>query len=200
MISFTDLYGFEIKHLDDGIIEIQDMCNYPQESKICFDFHKHLEFLKIYEIGVEFPLHLSHWKITITPDSDEIIKKYYSLDGIKTILNENILKLKDKKTFFKVEIAYPPKSKFPNLLIHFYDIVDEGGMYIIDELDMFESCLIHYKNTKQFTKKRIKHLEKFVNVCELQQIPFLPIELIEFNEDGGIKKISQHILAKSVCC
>ena len=35
-------------------------------------------------------------------------------------------------------------------------------MYIIDELDMFETCLIHYENTKQFTKRRIKDLEKLV--------------------------------------
>lgn len=198
MISFTDLYGFEVKHLDNGIIEIQDMCNFPQESKICFELHKHLDLLKIEESGVEFPLHLSHWNITITPDSDEIIKKYYSLDGIKTILDENILKLKNKKTFFKVEITYPPKSKFPNLLIHFYDIVDDGGndIFVIDELDMFETCLIDY-NTKQFTKKRIKDLNKLVRVAELQQIPFLPIELIQFKEDGSIKEIEQHELAKS---
>lgn len=198
MENITDLLDFEVRYTEDGNIEILDICNYPQESKKCFDLHKHLELHNIVKSGLEFPVQIKNWSITITPDSEEIIKKYFSLDGIKKILEENILKFKDKITFFKIEITYPPKSKYPNLLIHFYDIVDEGGMYIIDDLDMFETCLIHYENTKQFTKKRIKDIENLVNVKELQQIPFLPIELIQFNGDGTINEIEQHILAKSV--
>ena len=40
-------------------------------------------------------------------------------------------------------------------------------LYIIDEYDMVESCLIHYENTKQFTNKRIAELEKYVNTQEI---------------------------------
>ncbi len=58
--------------------------------------------------------------------------------------------------------------------------------------------MIEYEETQMFTKKRVIDLEKLVSVSELQQIPFLPIELIQFNEDGTIKVIEQHILAKSV--
>lgn len=198
MRVIEDLFGFSTNYLNDGTVEIKCPCLYPEDSIKCFELYRHLEILKIYNLGIEFPIRLSHWTISITPDSEEIIKKYYSLDGIKKILDENILKFKDKITFFKIEITFPPKSKYPNLLIHFYDIVDDEGMYIIDDLDMFETCLIHYENTKQFTKKRIKDLEKLVNVKEIQQIPFLPIEIILFNEDGTIKDIEQHILAKSV--
>lgn len=199
MKNITDLLDFEVRYVEDGSIEILGLDDYPQMSKNSFDLHKHLDLHNIYKSGVEFPINLYHWSVTITPDSEEIIKKYYSLDGIKTILDENISSLKDKITFFKPEITYPPKSKYPNLILHFYQLVEDGGMYILvdDELAMFETCLIHYKNTKQFTKKRIKDLQKLVNVCELQQIPFLPIELIQFNEDLKIKQIEQYTLAKS---
>ncbi len=198
MKNITDLFDFEVRHLDDGSIEILDLCDYPQDSKNCFYLHKHLDLHNIYKSGIEFPINLFHWSVTITPDSEEIIKKYYSLDGIKTILDENISSLKDKITFFKPEITYPPKSKYPNLILHFYQVVDEGGMHIIDELDLFESSFIEYETKKRFTKKRAKELEKLVSVSELQQIPFLPIELIQFNEDKTIKDIEQHILAKRV--
>jgi hypothetical protein len=63
---------------------------------------------------------------------------------------------------------------------------------------MFENCLIHYQDTKQFTEDRLEELEKLVKVDELHQIPFLPIELIQFDEDK-IKEIEQHILAKNAC-
>lgn len=198
MKNITDLFDFEVRHLDDGSIEILDLCAYPQDSKNSFYLHKHLDLHNIYKSGVEFPINLYHWSVTITPDSEEIIKKYYSLDGIKTILDENISILKDKFTFFKPEITYPPKSKYPNLILHFYQVVEDGGMYIIDELDLFESSFIEYETKKRFTKKRAKELEKLVSVSELQQIPYLPIELIQFNEDKTIKNIEQHILAKRV--
>ncbi len=198
MKNITDLFDFEVRHLDDGSIEILELCAYPQDSKNCFYLHKHLDLHNIYKSGIEFPINLYHWSATITPDSEEIIKKYYSLDGIKTILDENISILKDKITFFKPEIIYPPKSKYPNLILHFYQVVDEGGMYIIDELDLFESSFIEYETKKRFTKKRAKELEKLVSVSELEQIPFLPIELIQFNEDKTIKDIEQHSLAKRV--
>lgn len=43
MENITDLLDFEIRYTEDGSIEILDICNYPQESKKCFDLHKHLD-------------------------------------------------------------------------------------------------------------------------------------------------------------
>ncbi|WP_293893028.1 hypothetical protein [Flavobacterium sp.] len=130
MENITDLLDFEVRYTEDGNIEILDICNYPQESKKCFDLHKHLELHNIYKSEIEFPINLYQWSVTITPDSEEIIKKYYSLDGVKVFLDENISILKDKTTFFKLQITYPPKSKYPNFIFHFYEVVDEGDIYI----------------------------------------------------------------------
>ena len=201
MGKFTDLFDFEVRHLDDGSIEILDLCNYLQESKNCFYLHKHLDLININNSDIDFPIHLKHWTVTITPDTDDIIKRYYSIDGIKIILDENISQLKDNRTFFKPEISFPPISKYPNFIIHFYQLVEDGGIYlnIIDDIDMFEYCLVHYKDTEQFTEERIEDLEKLVSVAELQQIPFLPIEEIKFDKDGNIEQINQHILAKKAC-
>lgn len=200
MIKITDLFDFEVRELGDGNIEILDLCNYPQESKQSFDFLKHLELLNIYNSGLDFPIYLRHWKVTITPDDEQTIKKYYCIDGIKLVLDENKSKLIGTTTFFKIEISFPPGSLYPNLIFHFFHnlINEEGGMYIIDEIDMFESCLIHY-DSNPFTDERIEALNKLVNVAELQQIPFLPIELIKFNDEGEIDVVEQHLLAKKAC-
>jgi len=74
----------------------------------------------------------------------------------------------------------------------------QRGMYIIDELDMYESILIHY-DTNPFTDDRTEVLNKLVNVAELQQVLFFPVELIRFNEEGEIAEIEQHLLAKKTC-
>lgn len=59
---------------------------------------------------------------------------------------------------------------------------------------MTEKCMIHYENTKQFTAKRLADLEPFVNPLELQCMSFLPMELVEFDEenDNKIKDFHQH--------
>lgn len=199
MEKLTDLFDFQVRHIEDGVIEVLNVANYPQDDKNSFDFFKNLELLNINNSELIFPLHIKHWKVEITPDNDDTIKKYYKIDGIKTILDENKSKLINKTTFFKPEITFPPNSIYPNFILHFYQVVKEGGIYVIDELDMFESCLIHYADTKQFTNERIEALNKLVNVAELQQFPFLPIELIRFNEEGEIDVIEQHLLAKKAC-
>ena len=201
MVTITDLYGFNTQYDEEGNIEILDMCDYPGESKNCFDFFKHLELYNIYKSGIDFPINLKHWSVTITPDDEETLKKYYCIDGLKLVLEENISKLKDTTTFFKVEISFPLGSLYPNLIFHFFhNLINEGGMNILvnDELDMFESILIHY-DTNPFTDERIEELNKLVNVAELQQILFFPVELIRFNEEGEIMVIEQHLLAKKTC-
>ena len=45
MKNITDLFDFEVRHLDDGSIEILDLCDYPQDSKNCFYLHKLIYFL-----------------------------------------------------------------------------------------------------------------------------------------------------------
>jgi hypothetical protein len=201
MANFTDLFDFEVKHLEDGSIEILDLCNYPQESKKCFYLHKYLDLININNSCIDFPIHLKYWTVTITPDTEDIIKKYYSIDGIKILLDENIAQLQKKITFFKPEISFPPNADYPNFILHFYQVVEAGGKYlnIIDAIDMFEACLVHYEDTEKFTEERIKDLDKLVSVAELQQIPFLPIEEIKFDKDGKIEQIKQHIQAKNAC-
>jgi hypothetical protein len=75
--------------------------------------------------------------------------------------------------------------------------VEDGGFLVENPSEMIYYCEIFYDNPKQFTQKRIADLEKFVNTQELFQIPFLPIELVRF-ENGNIKPFENHILAKSV--
>ncbi|GGC78918.1 hypothetical protein GCM10011508_02920 [Flavobacterium lutivivi] len=199
MEKLTDLFDFQVRHIEDGVIEVLDVANYPQDDKNSFDFFKNLELLNINNGELIFPLHIKHWEVVITPDNDDTIKKYYKIDGIKTILDENKSKLINKTTFFKPEITFPPNSIYPNFILHFYQVDKEGGIYVIDDLDMFETCLIHYEDTKQFTEDRIETLNKLVNVAELQQFPFLPIELIRFTDDREIEEIEAHLLAKKGC-
>ena len=197
MKKFPPLFGFECISDEEGFINVELDCDYPQERENCRQFYKMLEEIKIYESKISFPLRLVHWVETINPTNKETIIKYFRIDGLKKIVEENKSKLIGKTTFVKPEVQYNKKVKYPNLHLHFYQVSKEEGMEIIDNVsEMIESCLIHYKNTKQFTAKRLADLETYVNPMELQIMSFLPMELVRFNAKGEIDDFQQHLLCK----
>jgi hypothetical protein len=196
MKKLESYLGFDINLDDEGNVVINDMCEYPQLSKNCQTFYRKLELIKIDKSKITFPTKLKEWVVTISANDKKTIMEYFKIDGIKKVVEENKSKLIGKLTFVKAELYFPKKSKYPKLAVHFYQVMDEGGVEIYDEYEMLEFCKIFYENTKQFTKKRIADLEKYVNTQELFQIPFLPIELVRF-ENGNLKDFENHLLAKS---
>jgi hypothetical protein len=198
MKKLESYLGFDINLDDDGNVVINDFCSYPAMSKNCQTLHRKLELIKIDESKITFPTQLKEWLVTISPTNKQTIQEYFRIDGIKKVVEENKTKLIDKVTFIKGEIYYAKKSKFPKLAVHFFQVVDEGGILIDNASQMVDFCEIYYDNPKQFTPKRIADLDKLVNTEELFQIPCLPIELVRFDEDNNITPFLNHELAKSV--
>ena len=191
MRNLEPLFGFDVNYDDNGNIEINDVKQFPQESKNSQKLYDRLELLKIEESGVKFPLMLKKWTVTISPNNKETIINYFRISGIKKVVEENKPKLVGKTTFVKGAIQFEKKCKYPNLNIYFFQVVDEGGEEIIDAYDMIDYSVINYV-PKQFTKKRIDDLEKLVNTEELLRISYLPIELIRFDDFGNIKDFKLH--------
>jgi hypothetical protein len=185
MKKLKPLFGFGCKSDGEGLISIEVDCEFPQQRDNCLKLYNRLEELKIVESKIEFPLRLKHWLVTINPTDKFTIMNYFRIDGIKKIVEENKSKLIDKVTFVKPEVQYNKKAKYPNLHIHFYQVSEDIGIEIMDIQDMIESCFIYYDNTKQFTKKRLSDLEKYVNPLELQIMSFFPMELVVFDIENG---------------
>lgn len=197
MQKLEPIFGFDVNYDENGNIEVNDVCNYPQLSNECISLFYQLEYLKIKDSGILFPCRILHWVITINPINEQTIKDYFQIGGIKKVCQEHKNKLIGKITFVKPELHYPSMTKYPNLHIHFYELSDDDGVVIIDDFDMVESFFITY-NTNQLTNNRIEELEKLVNVAELQQMPFLPMEMVRFDDNGDIKDFEQHLFALSV--
>jgi uncharacterized protein YfbU (UPF0304 family) len=196
MKKLDPLFGFECETNERGLISVEVDCQFPQERNNCEILYKRFEELMIIDSGIEFPIQLKHWMVTINPTDKFTIMNYFRIEGIKKIVEENKSKLIGKTTFVKPEVQYNKKAKYPNLHIHFYQVSEDEGMEVLDLADMFESCFIHYHNTKQFTDKRISDLEIYVNTSELRQIPFLPMELVKFDKKGNLQDFSSHLLSK----
>jgi hypothetical protein len=186
MKKLDPLFGFECETNERGLISVEVDCQFPQERNNCEMLYKRFEELMIIDSQVEFPLRLKHWTVTINPTDKFNIMNYFRIEGIKKIVEENKSKLIGKTTFVKPEVQYNKKAKYPNLHIHFYQVSEDVGIEIMDIQDMIESCFIYYENTKQFTKKRLSDLEKYVNPLELQIMSFFPMELVVFDIENGV--------------
>jgi hypothetical protein len=201
MKKLDPLFGFECETNERGLISIEVDCQFPQERNNCEILYKRFEELMIIDSGIEFPIQLKHWMVTINPTDKFTIMNYFRIEGIKKIVEENKSKLVGKTTFVKPEVQYNKKAKYPNLHIHFYQVSEDEGIEMIDLYDMVESCFILYENIKQFTKKRLSDLEEFVNPLELQVMSFFPMELVVFdieNEDEILDFPQQMRMLKSV--
>ena len=196
MKKLKPLFGFEFRLNEDGLVEVEIDCEFPQEKSNCLEFYRQLEKQKIIDSKIDFPTKLIHFIISIRATDKFKIMNYFSIDVLKKIVEENKSKLIGKTTFVKPEVQYPKKGKYPNLHLHFYQVSDGEGMMVFDIDDMIESCFIHYKNTKQFTAKRLADLEPYVNPMELQIMSFLPMELVRFNSMGAIDDFQQHLLCQ----
>jgi hypothetical protein len=201
MKKLDPLFGFECETNERGLISVEVDCQFPQERNNCEILYKRFEELMIIDSGIEFPIQLKHWMVTINPTDKFTIMNYFRIEGIKKIVEENKSKLIGKKTFVKPEVHYNKKAKYPNLHIHFYQVSDDEGIEMINLYDMVESCFIRYENTKQFTKKRLSDLDEFVNPLELQVMSFFPMELVMFdieNENEILDFPQQIRMLKSV--
>lgn len=196
MKKLKPLFGFECRLDDDGLVEVEIDCEFPEDQSNCLKFYKQLEAQKIIDSKTDFPIRLIHWTITINPTDRFTIMNYFTIDGLKKIVEEHKSKLIGKRTFVKPQVEFNKRVKYPNLNLHFYQVSDDEGMMVFDIDDMIESCFIHYENTKQFTEKRLADLEPYVNPMELQIMSFLPMELVRFNSKGEIDDFQQHLLAK----
>jgi hypothetical protein len=184
MKKLKTLFGFECETFEDGLVSIDVDCQFPQEKSNCEILYKKFEELLIIESKIKFPLRLKHWIVTINPTDKFTIMNYYRIEGIKKIVEENKSKLIGKMTFVKPEVQYSKKAKYPNLHIHFYQVNEEEGEGILENIEeMIESYFIYYENTKQFTKKRLSDLETYVNPLELKVMSFFPMELVRFEGD-----------------
>ncbi len=196
MIKLDDIYGFPVcKNEEDGTIEIDSNCEYPQQSEECENLYQSIECVFIEEQKLNFPLNLKEWKAVIEP-TEENIKQYYSPEGIILYMQQFKTRLIETATFFKLEVYYPDDKSLPNLTLHFYEVNYKDNLKVVNTYDFSDRCFIKY-NIEQLTQDRIINLGKNnINYKWIRHIPLFPLEVIKF-EDGNIKNFNHQELNKS---
>lgn len=200
MKKLPSLFGFEVsKNEEDGTVEIDVNCTFPEISNECRKLYQTIEIVLIKEEQLKYPLKIEEWTSIIEPTNENIIK-YYSVDGFKLFIEENKDKFIDTFTFYKPEIVYVnDEDDLPNIIFHFYNVNHKGELNINNPFDFSDNCFISYKNTNQFTDSRIEKLiNSGINEILIQYVPMFPVEIIKFNEHGELLNFRHQELNKPI--
>jgi hypothetical protein len=189
MEDLEEIYGFPVFQEKENMV-IDTNCNYPQQSSACKRLFVALESIKLEDENIIFPLKVKRWSVIIDPTEENIIQ-YFSMRGIMRYIEQYHSRLKDTITFFKPEVYFPSKYSLPVLTLHFYELNYEGRLNISNAYQLSNLCMIDVRDIK-ITPYRLYELEKYnIDVDWFKHLPFLPMELIKFDETGNIMEF-QH--------
>jgi hypothetical protein len=106
--------------------------------------------------------------------------------GIKKLIDKDKSLFIDTNTFFKIKISFVGKNT--ELKIIYYTIDNDKGLIDCKSSEMMLNIIFINYNIKQFTQKRIDKLTNEYNLDfkEIKQIPLIPVQWLDFDENGNL--------------
>jgi hypothetical protein len=178
-----NLNGYKVVR-EGEILYIDEFPNFPNQNKKSKEVFQAVERIILNEKFIFFPT-----KFNIT---ERVVlyaigtEDYFSISGIKNLIDRDKLLFIDTKTFFKIKISFI--DSIMELKIIYYTIDDDKGLIYCDSFEnLLEIICIKY-NTKQFTPKRVEFLTNVANLKmnELKQIPIIPVQWLNFDKNGNL--------------
>jgi hypothetical protein len=167
-----------------NIYYIDDFPPFPNKNKKSKNTFQSIEQIVLTERDITFPFKfiMTERVVKLCIDTEE----YFSFEGIKNLIDRDKHLFLGTNTFFKVKFSY--EDNFPILKIIYYTIDNEKGQISCSNMDMLLQIIFINYNQKQFTKKRVDYLKNVVqlNMDEIRQIPILPVQWLNFDENGNL--------------
>ncbi|WP_297511719.1 hypothetical protein [Flavobacterium sp.] len=182
--KFT-INGFDVvKDIENNTHYIDDFPQFPNKNKNSKEIFQIIEQIVLTEKVITFPMKFNMIErvVKLCIDTEE----YFSFEGIKNLIDRDKHLFLGTNTFFKVKFSY--EENFPILKIIYYTIDNDKGQIDCSSMDMLLHIIFINYNQQQFTKKRVDYLENVVglNMDEIRQIPLLPVQWLNFDENGNL--------------
>jgi hypothetical protein len=191
------LNGFNVvNEVDKSLYYIDEFPEFPNKNKKSKETFQSIEEIILDDKISSFPLkfNITERVVKLCLDTEE----YFSFEGIRELIKRDTHLFKNSKTFFKIKFNY--EDNIPILRIIYYTIDDEKGLIDCSSFDMLLDMIFINYNQKQFTKKRIDYLENVVqlNIDEIKQIPIIPVQWLDFDEEGNLSEFPNLLLCKDI--
>ena len=183
MNNKVNKYGYEfIKNGNEYFIT--DFPNFPNQNQKSKHLFQSLERIILKERFIFYPtkFNITERVVLLCDETSDL----FSFSGIKKLINKDKSLFIDTNTFFKIKISFVDKNT--ELKIIYYTIDNDKGLIDCSSSDMMLNIIsINYK-VKQFTQKRIDMLTNEYNIDfkEIKQIPLIPVQWLDFDENGNL--------------
>ncbi len=193
MRKVEKLHGFPVeKDNEKGIVIIKSDCDHPLQSNACKSLYQDIEKLILKDEKIKFPVNVHEWQVIIEPTEQN--KMYYSFEGILKYINQYKKRIIGTTTLFKPEIYFNEKYNLPIITLHFYLLSYNGELFVENSTHLSNIFLISVKDILITPERRKKLEENNINVEWIKHIPFLPMELIKFDDNGNVQEFTHQKL------
>jgi hypothetical protein len=163
---------------------IDDFPNFPNQNQKSKKLFQSLERIILSEKELIYPLkfNLTERVVKLCDETSE----FFSFSGIKKLIDRDKSLFINTKTFFKTKISFVDNNTELKIIYHTID--NDKGLIDCYSLEMLlDIIFINYK-LQQFTPRRVEVLTDIYNLDmnEIRQIPLLPVQWLDFDENGDI--------------
>ena len=163
---------------------INDFPNFPNQNQKSKKLFQSLERIILSEKEIIYPLkfNLTERVVKLCDETKEL----FSFSGIKKLIDRDKSLFINTKTFFKTKISFVDNNTELKIIYHTIDN-DKGLIDCYSSEMLLDIIFINYK-LKQFTPRRVEVLTDIYNLDmkEIRQIPLLPVQWLDFDENGDI--------------
>ena len=163
---------------------INDFPNFPNQNQKSKKLFQSLERIILSEKEIIYPLkfNLTERVVKLCDETSE----FFSFSGIKKLIDRDKSLFINTKTFFKTKISFVDNNTELKIIYHTIDN-DKGLIDCYSSEMLLDIIFINYK-LKQFTPRRVEVLTDLYNLDmnEIRQIPLLPVQWLDFDENGDI--------------
>ena len=163
---------------------INDFPNFPNQNQKSKKLFQSLERIILLEKEIIYPLkfNLTERVVKLCDETSE----FFSFSGIKKLIDRDKSLFINTKTFFKTKISFVDNNTELKIIYHTIDN-DKGLIDCYSSEMLLDIIFINYK-LKQFTPRRVEVLTDLYNLDmnEIRQIPLLPVQWLDFDENGDI--------------
>lgn len=183
MKKIVNKNGFGLMKIENEYY-ITDFPNYPNQNQKSKELFQSLERLILKEKFIYYPtkFNITERVVLLCDNTSE----YFSFLGIKKLIDKDKSLFIDTNTFFKIKISFVGKNT--ELKIIYYTIDNDKGLIDCKSSEMMLNIIFINYNIKQFTQKRIDKLTNEYNLDfkEIKQIPLIPVQWLNFDENGNL--------------
>ena len=142
------------------------------------------------DAGITFPNKAFTSYLHITPTKENLEANLFTIQGINTVIGQEMVKFKSDKVLLKFQLIYEYGNDLPTIRLAFVDFSEYGDINLMTEAMLYPFFYPKYEQNF-FSKERIKRIEEEdLDITFLRCLP--NSKILELKKDSNNELVPIH--------